>query len=92
MASEPKTFWRGCRRVFRWCRIFVLLCVLGFVAFVLYLNQVGVPAFVQEPIERELRLRGLDVQLGACACGVFMNCSPETSDSDRLAKQTDPAS
>lgn len=64
MASEPKSFWRGCRRVFRWCRISVLLFVLAGAAFLLYLNQVGLPAFVQERIETELRTRAVDVQLG----------------------------
>src|SRR5215475_7482281 len=64
MANEPKSFCRWCRRVFRWCRICLLLCLLAVAALLLYLNQLGLPAFILEPIETELRIRGLDVHLG----------------------------
>src|SRR4030095_1364443 len=63
MAREQKSFWRGCRCSFIWCRLFVLLCILAVAAFLFYLNLVGVPAFAQRRFEAELRTRGLDVQL-----------------------------
>ena len=64
MARAPKSFWQWCRRIFRWCRIFVLLCVLALAVAVLYLNQVGVPAFLKDRVEAELWNHGLDLHLG----------------------------
>jgi len=56
--------WFHCRRLFRWCRITVLLLVLAAVCALIYLNQAGLPKFIQEPLVAELRARGVDLQFG----------------------------
>jgi len=63
--TEPKPQpprWRAARRVFRWCRISVLLAVLALVAGFINLNQAGLPAFAKRRLQTELRARGLEVQ------------------------------
>jgi hypothetical protein len=62
-ATEKKRgWWPRCRRVFRgvrlctWSVIFIVLVVLT------YLNEVGVPDFVKQPLLRRLQARGVDLQ------------------------------
>ncbi len=63
MATRTKSrFWRICRVYFRRFRIAVWLVVLALVATFVYLNQVGLPGFVKEPLLENLRARGLDLQ------------------------------
>ena len=50
------------RRVFRYCRIIVLVIVLLLVLVVTYLNQVGLPDFVKASLLEELSKRGLDAR------------------------------
>jgi hypothetical protein len=64
MGHDPASFWSRSRRLFRWCRILVLICITAVMSVFLYLNRVGVPRFVTEQVETELRARGLDVRLG----------------------------
>ncbi len=54
--------WRIARRLFRWCRILVLLLLLGAVIAGIYLNQVGLPDFIKQPLLSELRARGIELQ------------------------------
>jgi hypothetical protein len=63
MATRPQSrFWRTCRTCFRRFRIAVWLVVLALVATFVYLNQVGLPGFVKEPLLQKLRARGLDLR------------------------------
>jgi hypothetical protein len=54
--------WHRFRVIFRRCRIAVLLVILALVAAVLYLDLVGLPDFVKNPILEKLHDRGLDLQ------------------------------
>ena len=54
--------WRIARRLFRWCRITVLLVLLGVVISGIYLNQVGIPDFIKQPLLAKLRARGVELQ------------------------------
>jgi hypothetical protein len=54
--------WQRVRRLFRWCRIVVLLGLLALVAAAIYLNQVGLPSFLKDPLLQELRDQGLDLR------------------------------
>lgn len=64
MQEPPPSRWRWPRRIFRWFRILLLALVCLAAAGLLYLNRVGVPRFVREMAETELRSRGLDARLG----------------------------
>jgi hypothetical protein len=62
-ATEKKRgWWPRCRRVFRgvrictWSVIFIVLVVLT------YLNEVGLPNFVKQPLLRRLQAQGVDLQ------------------------------
>ncbi len=62
-ATEKKRgWWPRCRRVFRgvrictWSIIFVILVILT------YLNEIGLPDFVKQPLLRRLQARGVDLQ------------------------------
>ncbi len=61
--SEPrqprKRFWPWTRRIFRWCRIAVLLVVLAAVLAAIWLNRVGLPDFLKDRLVMELRERGI---------------------------------
>jgi hypothetical protein len=61
---EPKRLWGRCRRLLRWGRLLLLLLLLIIASSLFYLNRVGVPRFVRELLETELRGRGLELQLG----------------------------
>ncbi len=58
MASR---FWRGCRVGFRWCRLGLLLLVLAAACGLLYINQVGVPAVLKEPLLASLQAHGVQL-------------------------------
>jgi hypothetical protein len=57
--QPQKPFWRWARRVFRWCRIAVLLVVLAVVVAAIWLNRVGLPDFLKDRLVLELRERGI---------------------------------
>src|SRR5678815_1851484 len=61
-AQQKGRFWRTCRVCFRWFRISVWLLVLLALASLLYVNQVGLPYFVKDPLLDKLRARGVDLQ------------------------------
>ena len=54
--------WHRCRVIFRGCRITVLLIILAVVGFVLYLDKIGLPNFIKNPLVEALHERGLDLQ------------------------------
>src|SRR5205085_7504248 len=60
--SRKRGFWSSCRIYFRRFRIALWLLILAFLGFLVYLNQVGLPDFVKNPLLRNLRARGLDLQ------------------------------
>jgi hypothetical protein len=60
--KRKRSFWRTARRVFRWCRITVWLAVLGLLVLAIWLNRVGLPDFIKDPLVSELRLRGVDLR------------------------------
>jgi len=55
-------FWRHCRVCFRWCRISILLLILAAACVLLWFNQVGLPAFLKEPLLRNLEAKGVLVE------------------------------
>jgi len=61
-AQQKGRFWRTCRVCFRWFRISVWLLILAALASLLYVNQVGLPHFVKDPLLDKLRERGVDLQ------------------------------
>ncbi|HWC61226.1 MAG TPA: hypothetical protein VHC44_16145, partial [Verrucomicrobiae bacterium] len=58
----PPRRWHRFRVIFRGCRITVLLIILALVGFALYLDKVGLPDFVKDPLVEKLHERGLDLQ------------------------------
>src|SRR5579862_2469369 len=54
--------WHRCRVIFRRCRITALLIVLALTGAVLYLDYVGLPNFIKNPLLDKLHARGLDLQ------------------------------
>ncbi|HEY5912420.1 MAG TPA: AsmA-like C-terminal region-containing protein [Verrucomicrobiae bacterium] len=61
-ARPARGFWGTCRVYFRRFRIAVWLCVLLLLGGLIYLNQVGLPGVIKEPLLEKLRARGLDLQ------------------------------
>lgn len=60
---KPKrSFWQRLRIYFRRFRIAVLFTLLVFVCIGAYLNQVGLPDFVKQPLLENLRSRGVDLE------------------------------
>ena len=59
---KKRGFWRRCRIYFRRFRIFIWLITLTLLGCLIYLNQVGLPEFVKNPLLQKLRDRGLDLQ------------------------------
>jgi hypothetical protein len=54
---------------FKWCRVTVLLLVLLFVAALAYLQLVGLPDFLKNPLLRALRQRGFEAQFASARFG-----------------------
>src|SRR5215813_9518157 len=59
--SRSRGFRRNFRSCFRWCRISVLFLILLLIGALVYLNRVGLPAFLKARLVSELRARGLDL-------------------------------
>jgi hypothetical protein len=53
---------RSFLRTFKWCRVALLLIVLLAVAVLTYLQLVGLPAFLKNPLLRALRQRGVEAE------------------------------
>jgi len=62
MAKEAQPGrWRRCRVAFRWCRITVLFFILALTGAALYLDRIGLPDFIKNPLVQKLHDRGLDL-------------------------------
>jgi hypothetical protein len=59
---QKRGFWRTCRIYFRRVRIAVWLVILLLLGVLVYLNQVGLPGFIKQPLLEKLRARGIDLQ------------------------------
>ena len=59
---KKKGFWRLCRICFRGFRISVWLLILALLGGFIYVNQIGLPEFVKQPLLEKLRARGVDLQ------------------------------
>lgn len=59
---QKSRFWRVARLYFRRFRIVVWLIILLLLGGLVYLNQVGLPRLIKDPLLAKLRERGLDLQ------------------------------
>lgn len=55
-------FWRRARVAFRWLRIVTWLLLLVLICFLLWLNRVGLPDFLKNPLVAQLRQQGVEVE------------------------------
>lgn len=65
MAPRPRQkrgFWRTCRVYFRRFRIAVWLVILFLICSIIYINQIGLPGFIKNPLLSKLRAQGVDLQ------------------------------
>lgn len=60
--GKPSHFWNKCRTGFRLCRICVWLLILILVCAVLWLNRIGLPDFVKQPLIDALGQHGIVLQ------------------------------
>ncbi len=60
---------RYCLTAFKWCRVTVLLVVLLVVSAVAYLQLVGLPDFLKNPLLSALRQRGFEAQFASARLG-----------------------
>jgi hypothetical protein len=60
--GDQTRFWTKWRTRFRMCRIAVLLFLLALVCAVVFLNQIGLPDFLKQPLVDALRQRGIALQ------------------------------
>src|SRR5271156_5764789 len=56
---------RSCLTIFKWCRVTVLLVVLLVVAALTYMQLVGLPDYLKNPLLRALRQRGFEAQFAS---------------------------
>ena len=64
MPPQAKSRFRGRGRIyFRRFRVTVLLLVLALLGAGIYLNRVGLPDFLKQPLLEKLRARGLDLEI-----------------------------
>jgi hypothetical protein len=90
MAEQPKRrFWHTCRVYFRRFRIAVWLFILALVGAAVYLNQVGLPDIVKQPLLERLRARGLDLQFSRLRLSWYRGIVAENV---RFGSAQDPAS
>jgi hypothetical protein len=63
-ATKParRRGWRIFFSVFKWCRVSLLLLLLGIVVAGLFLNRVGLPEWVQRRVEEQFRASGWELQ------------------------------
>ena len=62
LVRDPSRRWRRCCALLRGVRITVLLLLFFFVAFFVYLNEVGLPNFLKAPLLEKLRAQGVDLE------------------------------
>lgn len=55
-------WWKNGLRAFQWARILVWLLVVFILGSLIYLNEVGLPDFIKNPLIAGLRNRGLDLR------------------------------
>src|SRR5258706_1597541 len=60
--GQKRRFWRTCRIYFRRFRLVVWIVVLLVICAVIYLNQIGLPGFIKNPLLAKLRNQGIDLQ------------------------------
>ena len=60
--GDQTRFWTKWRTRFRWCRICVWLVILALVCAILWLDQIGLPDFVKQPLVDDLRQHGIALQ------------------------------
>lgn len=60
-SRATRKIWRRLRLGFRYFRVSVWLIVLVVVASLIYLNQIGLPDFIKNPILAQMRARGLEL-------------------------------
>jgi hypothetical protein len=60
--KKKRGFWRTLRIYFRRFRITVWILVLLVLGSVIYVNQIGLPGFIKDPLLEKLRQRGIDLR------------------------------
>jgi hypothetical protein len=90
--------WRRFRVIFRRCRITVLLIILALAGAALYLNRIGLPDFIKNPLLEKLHERGLDLHFtrlrwrpvqGIVAENVFFGRTNDVSSPHLTLKQVE---
>ncbi len=78
------------RRLFRYFRIACWLLVLFLVGAWVYLNQVGLPDFIKEPILTEMRQRGLDLHFSRLRLHWYRGIVAENVNFGQTGKELGP--
>jgi hypothetical protein len=60
--GDRTRFWKNCRVCFRLCRIGILLLILLAVCALVWLERIGLPDFVKQPIIQALHQDGIELQ------------------------------
>src|SRR6185295_7024574 len=88
-AKKRRSGWHRCRKIFRWCRISVLLIIALFCFGLLWLNYVGLPGFAREQLLAELRRNNFDLDFQRLRLRGFFHI---VADKVRLKTIRDPLS
>ncbi len=86
---QHRSFWQTCRIYFRRVRITVWLLILALVGALVYLNQIGLPGFVKNPLLDKLRASGLDLQFSRLRLTWYRGIVAENV---RFGRADDPSS
>lgn len=62
---HPTGFWRRCRTLFRHVRQWSMFLVLLLIFALIWLNQVGLPDFLKQPLVEKLRAHGVDLKFAS---------------------------
>jgi hypothetical protein len=87
--AKKRHAWRRFRKIFRWCRIAVLLVIAFFCFGLLWLNYVGLPGFARDQIVAELRRNNFDLDFERLRLRGFFHI---VADKVRLKTIRDPLS
>ena len=62
---HPTGFWRKCRTLFRHVRQWFIFLVLILIFALVWLNRIGLPDFVKQPLIEKLRAHGVDLEFAS---------------------------
>src|SRR5215510_6646216 len=94
MDPKPKParrrIWRILLTTFKWCRIAVLLIVLVAILLSLFLNDVGLPPWLEKRVEDQFRAKGWEMKFSRLRLRWYRGIVAEDLQLERINSQEGP--